>query len=188
MMNKYKQHLMILIQIGLKIKWFFLIIILSISLNCCSLFNWGEDKSYDYNYTVNIINELQDTFALTVNQAGFISASQLRARLIYPGENGFNVHPQSLFNNGEDPIEAYFASWNRDTVWCYSLDKEMKELIEIGYDTIPGLIIPVRSSLKYIWIGPLQQMPDSVNNFFNYNSWHDTLLSVDEGELVFTIK
>jgi hypothetical protein len=188
-MRKYKQLLTQQIPIGRNIRICVLLFVFSILFNGCWFFTLDENENYDYIYSVKIINELPDTLALTVYRAGFISASDLYVNMVYPGLNEiFNIKPTSKLYAGEDPVEAYFADLNRDTVWCYNVDKEMRELIEIGFDTISGLIIPNTSSLKYTWVGPLSVMPDSVNNFFNYNSWHDSLISVDRGELVFTIK
>ena len=167
-------------------KIFPIIIILSI-FSCCDLFRW--DESPDYEYLIAYNNLTDDTLLITLNKGGFISSFDLRESILYP--DSINIYSGSMNGvmRGEEPIKEVFSEWSGvDSCWIYLYDNEMKQIANQEYDTIEGLIIPSRNSLLVVWDAPLREMGDSINHFFNYDSWESWLLeNKRDGIIQFTI-
>ncbi|MFO7867824.1 MAG: hypothetical protein R6U95_00820 [Bacteroidales bacterium] len=161
------------------------IIMLFVFLSC-DLFRW--DKSPDYEYLISYNNLTSDTVIITMNKGGFLSSFDLRERIVYPDSMNIYTGGMRGVQEGEDPIEKVFSEWSGlDSCWIYVYDDEMRQIANQEYDTINGLITPNRNSLLKVWDAPLREMGDSINHFFNYNSWKSWLVDDNEGIVQFTI-
>jgi hypothetical protein len=142
-------------------KLFYLLIVTSLLFQGC----WEEN--YDYNYSVAYYNASSDTIVLSLHKDEcFIQPDDIRSKTLVPGDtmgdNGMQLKKE------EDPIAYYINESFMDEVGLYIMDDTIRKYSQVHFD---GYMCPAESSLRKTWIGPLQDLPDSVHNIFNRNSW-----------------
>jgi len=184
MMDKLITHIIGLsITIGRKALFFFGIFFLIILPFSCDLFRWDEQP--DYNYLISIKNETIDTLLISIN-GGFISIDDFKGNIIYP--NTSTTISNSGIMEGDDPIVEALSDWHGlVSCWLYKIDGDSIKVINHHFNR---LYYPDRENLVATWDAPFRYMGDSINHFFNYNSWESWLEEVDivgDGIVQFTI-
>jgi len=140
----------------------FIILILFVFAGC-----W--EKKYDYTYETFLVNSTKDTLNVIIGVKNTnISTEYFRNLTIPPNdtldgnENGFGG---KSINEDMELMKTWFVSWhNLDTIQIFRND-----------------------TLKCIWTAPSSSKPESIHDFFNYNSWKTWIIDKPYGVMMFTI-
>ncbi len=142
------------------------LIFISIVLLLCGC--W--EKNYDYYYSIKIRNTTKDTLLISLNHGGFLSEGDLKDGMIYPDSSTF-LSGRKLMRNESVIPEIFSGGWEAlDSCWIYIFKSEMLSFARED-NHIGGLYYPSNEQLKKVWHGGFVYMGDSINNFFNYDSW-----------------
>jgi hypothetical protein len=122
------------------------------------------EKNYDYVYQIAAFNQTNDTILMQLGSKYTVNDYDKNIiDTLYPDDTSF-FYGSKPIEEGLDVVKLIFNESVWDTCYLYKND----------------------SLLKY-WDGPAREMPDSLNHFFNYNSWSVWLIDNDEGIVMFTI-
>ncbi len=161
----------------------FSILFLLFVTSSCDLFR--SDVIEEYNYLISVKNETNDTLLISIYRGGFISEDHLRAHIIYPNDS--KKISSRRMSKEDDPVTKALHEWRLlDSCWLYKCDSNL--IIVQNRDS--KAYYPNRENLVATWAGPFRYMNDSINNFFNYNSWKSWLepyYQVADGYVQFTI-
>lgn len=146
-----------IIQIGRKACFF---IIVAIFLNACEFFK--VDDLGDYSFSSFIFNSSNDTlFIVLLNDNDIVRLDTF----IIPGSNIPFVGHRKV--NKEDDVLT-------------------EHLFHDSYNDSHKIRLYRDESLVVEWLGPAEYMGDTINHFYNYDSWNVELIN-DEYILEFTI-
>ena len=135
------------------------IILISLLLTSCRLF--FLDDQGDYSYKSYILNDTEDTLKIiSVKDVDIYGLD----RIILPSE-------YIPFKGGRK---------------VYKGDDVLKEHLFVDSEDSFDVLIYLNNKLAVKWIGPAQEMGDSIHHFYNYDSW-DVELIDNEYEIIFTI-
>lgn len=148
-----------IIQIGLKLSWIGIIIIM---ISGCCIF--CDETLPEEQYLIAYYNKTSDTVVL--DKFNTISNSVVESYEIFPNETTLNRGSVGI-NKGENPIIKYLEGLQTD-IYNYNLK--------------------INDSVKVRWSGPVKDMGDTINHIYNVNSWEIiTYDSISDGEIRFTI-
>jgi len=138
---------------------------------CELMFGWWED--FGYGSAVGIQNKTNDTIVFVKHN--FITRNDIRQNKIYPDSTNYN-RGFTFSDLGEDLVSAYFTGrkggWHGDSAWIYKYSGLRQQALNY-----PGHSFkPNPEYLLVLWEGPLRHMGDTVNHFFNRDSWDSRLL------------
>lgn len=179
-------QLIITIMTGRKL---YLIVCLVIIFSGCRFFAW--DVLDENIYSIHIKNTTKDTLLIDIDGSN--------GRFNYENILDFVVYPDSSHmccgiggvsgDKGFDPITKFFSGINLDTFRVYKFSSDIiNEAIQLG-DTSNGYISINMKYLKIKCDAPLRKMGDSINSYFNYDSWDYWFINEqkDFGIMQFTI-
>jgi hypothetical protein len=175
-MNWLMQHT---IHIMIGYKALFIITVSSFLFQSCGLFQPEKDIC-----NIAIQNKTLDTLIINFYNCSYLNYYDIQDKIILPKTISYLINNNVSYEKEENPIEAHFDQWSyHDSCWVYYYDNELRNIVENQIDTFSGMITPNPKSLRIFWKGPFREMGDSVNNFFNKQSWR----SEGEYEILFTI-
>lgn len=149
---------------GHKTLQFFSILFLLFVTSSCDLFR--SDVIEEYNYLISVKNETNDTLLISISR-GFMSIDELKSQIIYP-RGSKNISNRRI-SKEDDPVTMTLHEWRLlDSCWLYKCDGN---LIIVQNRDFKAYYCLNRENLVAAWAGPFRYMNDSINNFFNYNSW-----------------
>jgi hypothetical protein len=150
-------------------------------LQSCGWF--GEPET---GYAIKIQNKTTDTLVVCFGKNYLAGYFTIHYNMIYPDTLARLMEMGIGVDHGDDPIETFCSEWGRgDSCWIYYYDNELRRIVENSLDT--QNIVPNPASLRILWKGPFQDMGDSVNNFFNNQSWRlgndfDIIFTISESD------
>jgi hypothetical protein len=138
---------------------------------------------------LSIENTTSDTLVINLlsfnfgDYVYFRDTMDVSDHILYPGKITKLAENVTIGEDDHDgPIQNLFSQFREyDTCCIYLYDNDLRKIVENGIDT--QNIVPNPVSLRILWKGPFSDMGDSVNNFFNKQSWR----SEGEYEILFTI-
>lgn len=121
----------------------------------------------DYNYETQLENSTGDSLLVCFHHK---NTNEIFKKIeIYPYDTIYGEESRFGWiktNEGMDVVKLWFNTW----------------------DVIDTVLIYRNDTLKCIWTAPASGKPDSVHDFFNYNSWKTWLIDKRNGVMMFTIK
>jgi len=149
--------------IFLNVKSTFFILFLLI-LNSC----W--EKKYDYVYDIWLENATNDTITVLIGMEKLnIDSSPYRT---------LTFNPYDTLNGNKSALGGLKVNEEINVVQ-YRFQK--------GWENIDTVLVYRNDTLKCIWTAPASSKPDSVHDFFNYNSWKTWMIDKRNGVMMFTV-
>ena len=149
----------------------YLIVSLMIIFSGCRFFAW--DVLDDNIYSIHIKNTTKDTLLIDLDGSnGKFNYENIMDFAVYPDSSHMCCGKGGVGGDeGFDPITESFSGVNLDFCRVYKFSSDIiKEAIQQG-DTSNGYITISQKYLKIVWEAPLRKMGDSINSYFNYDSW-----------------
>jgi hypothetical protein len=144
----------------------YFLIICTLFLSGC----WSMD--YKYSYKIELYNQTNDSLRVLISTI-YVSIDEM---LKYDTSNLDRAYSHHFII---EPLSS--KAINNIGV---NNDVELKEGV---FDIIDSVFMFRRDSLKTIWYFPVREEPDSIHNFFNWNSWEIKLTDEKYGYCRFTI-